>query len=168
MVDNTTKTAHNTATSSLAITAPIVQDTGNRYVVGFPMLTGLCNHHSLDHMHGELSNWLKENPNLSWLIVRRGQLTAHDGEVDYSAKVVQRGGVIGTYMGREIVDFFICADDTLYQYIGIISDMRQISRLAIGMRVMAPGLLYQEAPRAGVNTNPGCFSTGFINPMTRA
>lgn len=94
-----------------------------RHVVGFPMRSGLCTFHALQHMHTEIKTWLDKQTGDSWLIVRRGPAPNSHHELDPSVLVVERGALIGTYRGREIYEFFICADGSIYKYTGVVGSM---------------------------------------------
>lgn len=116
-----------------------------RHVLGFKMTTGTCTALWLDGMHREIKTWMTANQGESWLVVRQGQAgTSTLEEHDETLKVVSRGRTIGTYHGHNISDSFVCADGSVHRYIGVLHDMRQLPCLAVGMRVMSPGLLYQQ------------------------
>lgn len=127
----------------------------DRHVVGFPMRSGLCTFRALQHMHTEINAWLNNQIGDSWLIVRRGPAPNSQPELDASVLVVERGALIGTYLGREIYDYFICADGSIYQYTGVIANMRHFDQLGVGMRMTASGLLYEEVQLDGSENRIG-------------
>lgn len=61
-----------------------------------------------------------------------------------ATRVVAFGPSVGRYMGREIPAWLQTADGTRHEYVGVAGAEVQLSRLAAGQSVIAPGLLYQR------------------------